>query len=97
MEVVPAPSPARRGLVLGTIHRYGDTGRALFPAIDEMIERAGLSVEASAKRLADEVRIAGRCTAENRVTRLAKAPKGKRWLTAQCGRLATVPPRIESD
>ena len=62
----------QRGPKPGTVDRYGESDRALFADIDEIMKRERTSVEAAAKKLAHADKIAGTGSRDSRASRLAK-------------------------
>jgi hypothetical protein len=70
----PATGIARRnrkGPAPGTIDRFGDTDRALFPEIEHIMSEGHKSVHAAALELASDGKIQGGGTPESRAKRLA--------------------------
>jgi hypothetical protein len=61
----------RRGPARGTVDRYGESDRALFPDMKRLIQQHG-SANAAARHLAFEEKISGKGTEENRARRLAR-------------------------
>jgi hypothetical protein len=65
--------PGRRGPEPGRVDRYGKVDRALFKAIDELISTGQVgSVRAAALRLAEQGKISGEGTVENRAKRVER-------------------------
>jgi hypothetical protein len=72
-EDAPVPKSGRRGPQPGTIARFLDQDRALFPEIERLCKEEKLSVNAAAQRLASEGKVAGIGTPLSRAKRLANA------------------------
>jgi len=60
----------RKGPVPGTVDRYGASDRKLYPELEQLVEKCG-SATAAARQLADEGKVEGTGTTENRARRLA--------------------------
>jgi hypothetical protein len=72
--VTPAVSTARkprRGPVPGSVDRFGDSDRALFPELDHILRERRMSVHAAALELASKGRIDGVGSETSRAKRLA--------------------------
>ena len=77
VSLLPAPEAegagarkSRRGPAPGTVDRYGQSDRALFPKIYELI-KAGGSVTSAARVLAQQGKVAGTGTIDSKAKRLA--------------------------
>lgn len=68
----------RRGPKPGTVDRYGDSDRALYPELEQLIRDEHLSRTAAAMKLAAADRIGGAGSEENRARRLARRFAGER-------------------
>jgi hypothetical protein len=64
--------PRRRGPKPGTLDRFGEADRALFPELEAMVRDARVSVTEAATRLAEANRIVGTGTPSSRAKRLAE-------------------------
>jgi hypothetical protein len=78
-EISPVPAgtgmatrPKRRGPVPGSVDRYGDADRALFPEIDRIVSDQQKSPTAAARILAEQGRVPGDGTEDSKVKRLAR-------------------------
>jgi hypothetical protein len=70
-EVLPAPR--RRGPKPGTVNRFGEADRALFPELDRITKQPGMTASAAALKLAEDGKVAGPGSAKSRAKRLASA------------------------
>jgi hypothetical protein len=61
-----------RGPERGTVDRYGDADRELFPELTRLTREERMSVSAAAKELARAGKVSGPATAESKVKRLAE-------------------------
>jgi len=62
----------RKGPVPGTLKRYRDSDRALFPRLEQLMQDEKLSATKAARRLADAGQIAGDGAPESLARRLVK-------------------------
>jgi hypothetical protein len=69
---VVGPSRRRKGPVAGTVDRYSELDRKLYPELEQLKENCG-SVSAAARELAEQGKVAGTGTStkESRARRLA--------------------------
>jgi hypothetical protein len=66
------PKKHRRGPLPGTVNRYGQDDRKLFPELERIKDSEKVSDSAACRRLAEAGRIAGPGNPESRATRLRK-------------------------
>jgi hypothetical protein len=61
-----------RGPAQGTVDRYGDADRKLFPELERFVREERMSVSAAAAKLAEEGKVSGPATTESKAKRLAE-------------------------
>ena len=67
------PTSPRRGPQRGTISRFNEDDKALFPEIKRIMQRESKSANEAARKLVDEGKVKGRGAEQSRALRLARA------------------------
>jgi hypothetical protein len=66
------PRKSRRGPKPGTVRRFDEKDRALFPQIDRLVQEEKLSATAATRMLAEDRKVAGHGDPTSRAKRLAR-------------------------
>jgi hypothetical protein len=71
VQCPPSKPRRRKGPVPGTVDRYSESDRALYPELKRLIKKERLSATAAALQLANDNRVAGIGSVQSRARRLA--------------------------
>ena len=72
VQCLPSMPPRRKGPAPGSVDRYSESDRALYPDLKRLMQKQKLSTTAAARQLANDNKVAGIGSLESRARRLAR-------------------------